>query len=656
MDDPKDPKEREAALCKAICDRIGKRKAHWSKQFSRMRQYQAFVRKGASEDWEGEVVHLAQRLINDWVSALYARNPRTIWKRKPKLDYQFWDGTVEALEKAKMTLAISDPVTAMQAGLPVPAPEQIVEAQQIVEDAVIGMAQQRLFDRIGKTATYLYDHFASQQRLGQRKAMKKLVRRAYVSGVAYVAPDFQRITDLTPTNKRQISDMRTRLDEISRRARKLEEGDLDPDSPEITELQQAIQRIEAEPQVVIREGLTFRYPSPTSIIPDECMTDIETFEGCDEVAEEFIMTREAAEAQWGVKIEKANTYTREGVRNSEEKGDHVVIWQNWNIRTGLVHTVCDGFDQLLTKDTEPPIWAEEFFPWIAFVPLPSDDPDMPFPMSMVEAISASCMEINRSQQLLSDTRYAARPGTVGSSALSTKDGRRITNRMANTHVTLESLDPGRPIAEQIQPFPTPNIDPNVFDISPNIRVLELATGSSEARLEPSSRVSATAVSISEAGHSSNVDSTRDELDDLMSELARRSNQILMREMGEQEVRKIVGVGALWPEADMVAIADEVDLEVEYGSSGYPNQATQVSTLRDMAPLLMQIAGVSPPKLAQKIFEVLDQNIQLEDFYDPMITQSINAMNSAAGATQGGADNAPKPPGPASTEPAIVDGR
>jgi hypothetical protein len=140
------------------------------------------------------------------------------------------------------------------------------------------------------------------------------------------------------------------------------------------------------------------------------------------------------------------------------------------------------------------------------------------------------------------------------------------------------------------------------------------------------------------------ESAIDELDDFLSELARAGGQILLQEMTTPEVMDIVGPGAVWEVMDRDAIAKEVFLEVEAGSSGRKNQSQEVQTLTQIAPLMMQTPGYSAEWFARHMLNLLDPRIMPEDALE-YGALSIQAQNGLAQATAnatpiGGAPVAP----------------
>jgi hypothetical protein len=149
----------------------------------------------------------------------------------------------------------------------------------------------------------------------------------------------------------------------------------------------------------------------------------------------------------------------------------------------------------------------------------------------------------------------------------------------------------------------------------------------------------------------------DDLNDLLTSLARNGGQILLREMSLPSVQKIVGIGAVWPELSREEIANEVLLEIEAGSMGRPNAAQEVAAAQRLYPLLIQLPGLNPEFLAKELLRRLDDRLDLTQAFMTSMP-SIVAMNSMAqgaapgagapaGAGQGpqGAANAEKPEEP-----------
>jgi hypothetical protein len=112
--------------------------------------------------------------------------------------------------------------------------------------------------------------------------------------------------------------------------------------------------------------------------------------------------------------------------------------------------------------------------------------------------------------------------------------------------------------------------------------------------------------------------------------------ILLKEMSEESVKRLVGPGAVWPHMQLSDIADELYLEIEAGSMGKPNQQVEVNNWKQMLPLLIQLPGIKPLWLAKETLRRLDDRMDLTDAIANGIP-SIASMNQmpqpAAGAEQ-----------------------
>ena len=117
----------------------------------------------------------------------------------------------------------------------------------------------------------------------------------------------------------------------------------------------------------------------------------------------------------------------------------------------------------------------------------------------------------------------------------------------------------------------------------------------------------------------------------------------MREMPAEEVVRLVGPGAVWPDQGLKDIAEEVYLEVEAGSTGRPNQAVEINNWKSMLPFLIQMGSIPSTWLARETLRRLDDRMDLtEAVVDGL--PSIVAQNSMAQPTPAPAANgAPNDP-------------
>lgn len=707
-DPDKDATEARKRLVKDWQGKIERGKKHWKDDFARIREDQKFA---YGLQWEGQkqlngstnadetsdryVANIVHRHVQQRVAALYAKNPRAIARRREQILNTVWDGTNQGLQIAQAQLqamqtmipqimmaaqsgdmaGVTNTVMGAMQGLP-----QMLQAQGILEDAENVRQRMAQLDTIAKTLELVQEYTIQEQAHDFKLMMKMVVRRAITTGVGYVKVGWQRIMQRDPDKEAQISDLSEQLSVIKRRAADLADGKINEDNPEASALEEQIKAIQEEPEVLVREGVVYDYPSSTSIIPDPKTVNLREFLGADWVAQEYCLSVDEIKEIYEVDVsgnfsarEEENPY---GSRSEferlfgkdysdrypdEDKPDTVHVWEVYSRKEGLVFHICEGYPDFLREPAKPEVYIERFWPWFAYVPNECDADGRIFPPSDVRLMRDMQNELNRSRQMLREHRLAARPKSVTAAGVLTKDDKvKLQNHPANAILELEGLTPGQKVNDLLQPYTGPNIDPNLYETNGVYQDSLRVTGSQEANLGGMSGGTATESQIAESSRMTSVGSNVDDLDDLLTQLFRASGQILLLEMSEETVKKIVGEGAIWPQMSKADVAQEIYLEVEAGSTGRPNKAQEIQNAERIVPLLMQVPGVNPEFLVRELIKRLDDRLDVTQAMAANMP-SITAMNSmrslSAGApgnpaqapeAQGpqGAQNGPKPPTPA----------
>jgi hypothetical protein len=138
--------------------------------------------------------------------------------------------------------------------------------------------------------------------------------------------------------------------------------------------------------------------------------------------------------------------------------------------------------------------------------------------------------------------------------------------------------------------------------------------------------------------SSNVD----DLDSLLTALARSGGEMLLWEMSKQTVLRIVGPGAVWPEENRSDFVNQIELSIVASSSGRPNKAIEVANFERMAPLLMQ-AGANPMFLIREGVKRLDDRLDVNDAFPVQLPAPGGATAPGQAGAPAGPEQA-KPPG------------
>lgn len=666
-------------------------KKHWKPAFDQMRKDQDFAYgKQWTDKWEDDryQANITLRHIQQRVAALYAKNPKVVARRKERMLSSVWDGTMgsvmlsmQQIQQAQEALfMVGDPMMAQQ------AQASMMQPMQTLQDAQATVQYKDQMDKFGRTLELLYEYNVDEQVHPFKAMMKLVVRRAVTTGVGYVKIGFQRVMEAAPEIEARIADATQRMATLERLLADIADGEVtDEHAKEKETLRLLMQDLQKQAEIVVREGLIFDYPTSVSIIPDRKVQQLREFLGADYVTQEYVLSPDEVKEIYGVDIgDQFRAYrpgTTEDPTVSPIVGDYdpntdrwsydaydqdkdnyknrvAIVWETYCRKDGLVYVTCDGYRDFLREPAAPEIWTERFYPWFPLVLNECDHPVKVFPPSDVALIRDAQKEYNRLRESLREHRIANRPATVvGGGLLSEDDVAKLVERPSNALIELSGLQPGQSVEQLLQPLRGPGLDPNLYEVNGIFDDVLRTVGVQEANLGAVGGGTATESSIAESSRQSSLASNVDDLDDMLTQIARAAGQILLAEVSIETVKEVVGPGAMWPELTRDELAKEIYLEIEAGSTGKPNQAQEIQNFERLAPILMQIPGITPEMLAKEALRRLDDRLELDEVYDQNML-SIQAMNQAAARpaappgqepeAQGaeGANNAEQPGGPA----------
>lgn len=642
-DDRPEPDEARKALVNKWQDRIRRAKSYWEPSFRRMREDQDFaigLQWSKDRNDKRYTANITLRMVEQKTAFLYAKNPKAIARRRRKIDNQIWDGTQTQLERMQDSVMAS-----VQSPMGMQALQQAMpEAMAIAEEYKRIHDQNQMLDKIAETLELLYDYNINEQTHSFKQMMKMVVRRTVTAGVGYVKIGFQRVMEKRPEVEARIADISERLATLQRLAEEYAEGEIHDNTAESEELKVLLADLQNQVEFVVREGLLFDYPASTAIIPDPKTIQLREFLGADWVAQEYILSPEEVMEIYGVDVKDNYTAyvrplngdaaeralavmrTRHDSHFREERAQ-ACVWEIYSRKDGLVYVVLDGYEDFLREPASPEIYMNRFYPWFSLVFNECVHEEEIFPPSDVRLMKDMQLEYNRARQGMREHRIAARPKTVVSAGMLDEDDlRKLENHPANAVLEINGLQPGQDVKTVLQPFMGPGLDPNLYEINPVYEDMMRTTGVQEANLGGMTSGTATESQIAEASRQTGMGSNIDDLDDLLTQLARAGGQILMREISPETAKRIAGEGAVWPQLSKQDIADDIYLEIEAGSTGRPNQAQEIANLERLAPLLTQLPGLDPDWLLRETIRRLDDKIDPKDVYKPL-NPSIVMMNS-----------------------------
>lgn len=644
------PSPRRQALVEEILSGVELALKKWRPRFKQMRHDQRFAK---GDQWSTQatqndpfadaaetryVANITQRHIQQRVAGLYAKNPRFVANKRRRMMTAVWDGSPETLEAAKQTLLQS-----MVNGQPLDP-----QTQAILADASAAVERLKLVQRVGKTVELQLAYEVSEAKPGFKAMMKQTVRRGVTTGVGWIKLGYHRMPEQSPEGSR-VADATNRLALIERIAADLADERIPMDDAEAERLRLTLEGLRKPQQYIRKEGLSFDWPASTDIIPDVNLTNLRGFLGCRRVAQRYALTPQRVQEVYGVDVTSSyRAYSRDGLKDGHEPpevsrhrpGDPTsstdpaatdtiaMVYEVWDIEDGLVYVVCDGYPDFLREPAPPEYFTERFWPWFLVAFNETDDAEDPWPLSDVQLIMHAQLEINRARQGLREHRRANRPKTITTEdATDEDDDRKLQDHPANAVIKLRGLQPGQKVEDVLQPWKGPPIDPALYDVQAAYEDVLRVGGSQEANLGGTSDATATETAIAENSRVSSLSSAIDDLDDTLSDIAQAAAQMLLAEMPAVEVKRSVGPGAVWPDLSVDDIAGELFFTVEAGSTGRPNRAARIGEFERVAPILLQVPGVKPTKLAEYALSLMSDNMEVSDFLDPM-APSIAAMNAA----------------------------
>lgn len=632
------PRPGEADQVRDWLKKIEVSKKHFSKAFDRMKKCQQLAAYGAYKEWLDDewryVAPIANRLVNQSVANLYAKNPTAVAERRRRLLNTVWDGTQEQVIETAGRAALGD----TNAGMMLMA---------IEKDIAQATAQENMVERAADTLTLLYEYQVDQQPMPFKTKIKQLVRRAKVNGVAYIKANFVRDMDMRPETAAMMEDTQAKVRTIRRLMEDTQNGESYGEDLEAKalELESLLADMAANPDRVVREQIMFDYPKSCEIILDPETRDLKTLEGCGWLAHQFDRTCDQIRDIYDVDIEKIHgeDYTAAAKALDDGKKRTYRIYEVQNKYTQQVFVIAEGVDRYLKPPAEPTVWMERFFNVWPLVFNEIEHDEELYPPSDVWNVRHMQFEYNRSRNALREHRIAARPWWLvakGRFEMTEKD--RIKSHAAHEMVEVNpSSDPRAPISTAIERGPTAPIDPNLYEVEGIKSDMLNSVGTQEANLGTTSGATATESSIAESSRLSTESSNIDDLDDFLTEVARGSGQILFQTMTKERVVEIIGPGAVWPELPLTRkqLADEITLTVKAGSSGRPNQAAKLANMERAWPAISMLPGINPEPIAEAYLDLLDIDYAKAAKAGALSIVAQNAMAKPAAAPPGQAPEA-----------------
>lgn len=583
---------------------------------------------GQTEEDERYTANITRSVIRHRVSALYAKNPTVVAKRKDRMDFVYWDEDPESLQAALQNP--QDPFNA-----------------RLIQDVMQGTARRNMIKKVGRTTEILIKHILAEQQPNFKRQMKRTVRRVDTTGVGYVKLDFQRDVEVKPDIESRISDFSSRLSEVEYLIKEEMAADGFDARAESEKLKNAIEGLEKQKYILKKEGMVFRFPGALNIIPGKHTTQLDGWVGSGHVTEWFSLPADQIKRIYGHDVTKGgggmqpdhfknwtlipNTTDKNQVGKSVGNHDVFVVHDQ---DTGMQFTICRGYNCYLRPPAPEVILTEQFYPIYALTFNEQEDDAGIFPPGTPMLMVHQQKEFNRSKEGWRQHRIALKPLYASASgSLTPEDKKNFAEHPAHHCLELDNMQENQNVGDKVQMVKKHPIDPNVYETSSVMADVQKVVDVQPANLSTIAGGTATETAVAQDSHQSNLASDADDQDDFLSTIMRDVGHNCLLLYSPETVKKIVGPGAVWPDIPTEDIIADIYIDIEAGSSGRPNRAAEASNLQRLAPFIVQSPGFRPQWWAKKLGKAVDENIDMTDMYLEGLP-SMLAMNQAAQVSTG----------------------
>ena len=592
------------------------------------------LESGATEQPEREVSDQEKALAKDWLKRIDAalndparKEAEKLWKTNRNL-LRGRDGD----KKMRTNLHFAN-LAAMRPQVYAKDPEFAVSPTKAVPEAQIDLVR-----GFAETAEQVVTELLVR-RAKLKKRAKRLLTSAYACSIGYLKVCFQEDRQRDPIIVNQIKDAQDNLERLRSLQEEVDEHE-QGNELEVAKLEETIKGLQAQPELVISRGITVDFVAPDDhLVLDASIREVTDGERSEAQAHRVWMTRCQYKQRFGCDAKKARVY-REGARGDSDRSgpqatsgagdkekDLLAVWEVWEQASGRVFTLCEG-EEGFCRDTYSPTWTGKR--WYPFFLLAFNEIDGQFyPLSDVELTTEVVREYNKARDDWERDRRDALPFTVArkGGTLTEEDLRAIRNREGNNVVVIEGPG-GRALSDDIQAVSLGALNPANYDTTPSRQDMEMLVGGGDAaRGSVLKAKTATEAEILAQGMRGRSAERTDIIEDLLTEIGEYVLEVCLRKLTKEDVQKIAGPEAVWPQLKPEQIFEMVTLTVRGGSTGKPDRLQEQDRWTKLLPVIekamaqvaklreagMQAEAEAVVQLVRETLRRFDERVDIERF-------------------------------------------
>lgn len=454
-----------------------------------------------------------------------------------------------------------------------------------------------------------------------------------------------------PEIARQLNDIQDNLARMAALRRELDQGDAPDDDQVRAELERQAQALQAKVEVVVARGFAIDFIAGEDIQVSTDCRDLAAYLDASWIAHRVFMPIDQAmqdHPQIAEKLKSATAYYPLQPRDTDHASDSgamatstdpaeadayrkgsqggasaqtggvqfVCLWEVWDRTSSTVITFFEGMDCYAKPPFPPHPATSRFYPFFQYQVGHVNGER--HPRSLITRSERLLDEYNSIRSNYRKHRRRAIP-KCGFDATNYDDTQiaKIEGAATGELVGLKPTRPGEDISRSIVPIQYNQVDMALYDTSAIRAELEMIWGIQEA-LSSSIHTAKTATEaeIQQQGTNSRTGYMRDDLDEMLSDLALYTGEVALQVLSQEDVQEIAGPWALWPAGmtieDMGAL---VSVSIHAGSSGKPDTTAQRQAWSAILPSLQaaiqqvgQLRGSAPEEVANCIEALVIETI------------------------------------------------
>lgn len=481
-----------------------------------------------------------------------------------------------------------------------------------------------------ETCMVLLNHYYDKARLKHRA--KSMVRAAMTSNIGWTKVSFQQDLRGDPLIISRMNDLQDNIRRIDYLIECCESPEEHADhEANKAELEEQIKGIAEGSEIQIAKGLVLDILPTESVVIDPDITDFDCYLDAKWIAHYIDYDLDEYQEKFGKEPSKKATRIKladaDDSSGDKEKTDKVRVWEKWHKVSNTVYTMTEGDDEWSRPPYRPKSTGQRFYP---FFGLAFNIVDGQFlPMSDVELLWELQDEYEEIRETQRKHRKTQVPHWLCSADVDPKSIERRSNAEIGEIVIVDAN--GQPLKDMFQPGHQVTMDPRTYDTTPVRSDVELVSGMGDAArgnvVKPKTLGEAEIMERALAGRTSE---RQDTIEDLLEDMSRYIVQVMIRVLSDDEVLAIAGEKAVWPDMDLDAAYEEINVEVQAGTSGKPNKAREqeqwmalVPEIQNLIVKVVELRSQGQHDIAKALVAVMketlhrfDENIDINEFLPP----------------------------------------